>query len=132
MNSTEKMVLELHAAGKSIPDIAARIRRTESTVYMYLNRHNLSPSKNRKMRELGISARRIKQVRNKARVGNRIRVKSVKTVVLGNENAKLISVPVLARVISTASRYFCLVELPGGTRECILWIDMVGEGPDKY
>lgn len=25
MNSTEKMVLELHAAGKSIPDIAARI-----------------------------------------------------------------------------------------------------------
>lgn len=132
MNSTEKMVLELHAAGKSIPDIAARIGRTESTVYMYLNRNNLSPSKNRKMRELGISARRIKQIRNKARVGNRIRVKSVKTVVLGDENAKLISVSVLARVISTASKYFCLVELPSGTRECILWIDMVGESLDRY
>lgn len=48
MNSTEKMVLELHAAGKSIPDIAARIGRTESTVYMYLSRHGLNPSKSRK------------------------------------------------------------------------------------
>ena len=109
MNSTEKMVLELHIAGKSIPDIAARIGRTESTVYMYLSRHGLNPSKCRKRPELGIGSWRIKQARNKARVGNRIRVKSVKTVVLGNENAKLISVPVLARVISTASKYFCLV-----------------------
>ena len=40
--------------------------------------------------------------------------------------------PVLARVISTASKYFCLVELPGGTQECILWIDMVGENLDRY
>ena len=129
MNSTEKMVLELHAAGKSIPDIAARIGRTESTVYMYLSRHGLNPSKRP---ELGIGSWRIKQARNKARVGNRIRVKSVKTVMLGNENAKLSSVPVLARVISTASKYFCLVELPSGTRECILWIDMVGENLDRY
>ena len=132
MNSTEKMVLELHTAGKSIPDIAARIGRTESTVYMYLSRHGLNPSKCRKRPELGIGSWRIKQARNKARVGNRIRVKSVKTVVLGDENAKLISVSVLARVISTASKYFCLVELPSGTRECILWIDMVGESLDRY
>ena len=132
MNDTEKMVLDLHAAGKSIPDIAARIGRTESTAYMYLSKHGLNPSKSRKRRELGISSWRIKQARNKARVGNRIRVKSVKTVVLGNENAKLVSVPVLARVISTANKYFCLVELPGGTRECILWIDMVGDGLDRY
>ena len=104
MNSTEKMVLELHAAEKSIPDIAARIGRTESTVYMYLSRHGLNPSKCRKRPELGIGSWRIKQARNKARVGSRIRVKSVKTVVLGDENAKLISVPVLARVISTASK----------------------------
>lgn len=75
MNSTEKMVLELHAAGKSIPDIAARIGRTESTVYMYLSRHGLNPSKRRKRPELGIGSWRIKQARNKARVGNRIRVK---------------------------------------------------------
>ena len=121
MNSTEKMVLELHAAGKSISDIAARIGRTESTVYMYLSRHGLNPSKCRKRPELGIGSWRIKQARNKARVGSRIRVKSVKTVV-----------SVLARVISTASKYFCLVELPSGTRECILWIDMVGENLDRY
>ena len=63
MNSTEKMVLELHDAGKSIPDIAARIGRTESTVYMYLSRHGLNPSKSRKKRELGISSWRIKQTR---------------------------------------------------------------------
>ena len=132
MNSTEKMVLELHTAGKSIPDIAARIGRTESTGYMYLSRHGLNPSKCRKRPELGIGSWRINQARNKARVGNRIRVKSVKMVVLGDENAKLISVPVLARVISTASKYFCLVELPSGTRECILWIDMVGESLDRY
>ena len=42
MNDIEKMVLDLHAAGKSIPDIAARIGRTESTVYMYLSRHGLN------------------------------------------------------------------------------------------
>lgn len=135
MNSTEKMVLELHTAGKSIPDIAARIGRTESTVYMYLSRHGLNPSKCRKRPELGIGSWRIKQARNKARVGSRIRVKSVKTVVLGDENAKLISVSVLARVISTASKYFCLVELPAapGSAFCGLiwsaraWTDTEGE-----
>lgn len=132
MNDTEKMVLNLHAAGKSIPDIAARIGRTESSVYMYLSRHGLNPSKSWKRRDLGISSWRIKQARNKAHVGSQIRVRSVKTVVLGNESAKLISVPVLVRVISTASKYFCLVELPGGTQECILWIDMVGENLDRY
>ena len=131
MNNTEKMVLELHAAGKSIPDIAARIGRTESTVYMYLSRHGLNPSKCRKRPELGIGSWRIKQARNKARVGSRIRVKSVKTVVLGDENAKLISVSVLARVISTASKYFCLVA--HGSASCGLiwsaraWTDTEGE-----
>lgn len=38
----------------------------------------------------------------------------------------------LAKVLSSENPYFCLVELPGGTRESILWIDMVGENLDRY
>ena len=37
MNSTEKMVLELHAAGKSIPDIAARIAEREQSLMAKLH-----------------------------------------------------------------------------------------------
>ena len=50
----------------------------------------------------------------------------------GEGNVKQGSVPVMARVLSKASKYFCLVELPGGTQECILWTDMVGETMDRY
>ena len=39
---------------------------------------------------------------------------------------------VRVKVLSTDSKYFCLVELPGGARESILWIDMVGENLDRY
>ena len=133
MNDTEKMVLDLHAAGKSIPDIAARIGRRESTVYMYLSRNGLSPSKSKKNRQQGISSWRIKQVRRKAQEGKRMRVESVKAFMFGDIPARgRNGMPVLARVVSAASEYFCLVELPGGTRECILWIDMVGESLDRY
>ena len=129
-NRTEERVLKLYTEGKSVVDIAGRIGITESTVYTYLSR-NGKPQRS-KNRAQGISTWRITQARNKAREGSRIRVKSVKTLMFGDGNIKLGSVPVMARVLSKASKYFCLVELPGGTRECILWTDMVGEGMDRY
>ena len=130
MNKTEKMVLILHEKGISVSDIAARLGKRESTVYTYLSKNG--KSHRRQKSQLGISTQRIKQVRNRAQVGNRIRVKSVKTLMFGDGNIKQGSVPVMAKVLSKANRYFCLVELPGGTRECILWIDMVGENLDRY
>ena len=59
-------------------------------------------------------------------------MKSVKALMFGDGNIKLGSMPVMARVLSKDSRYFCLVELLGGTRECIMWTDMVGESMDQY
>lgn len=130
MNKTEKMVLILHEKGISVSDIAARLGKRESTVYTYLSKNG--KSHRRQKSQLGISTQRIKQVRNRAQVGNRIRVKSVKALMFGDGNIKQGSVPVMAKVLSKTNRYFCLVELPGGTRECILWIDMVGENLDRY
>lgn len=130
MNKTEKMVLILHEKGISVSDIAARLGKRESTVYTYLSKNG--KSHRRQKSQLGISTQRIKQVRNRAQVGNRIRVKSVKALMFGDGNIKQGSVPVMAKVLSKANRYFCLVELPGGTQECILWIDMVGENLDRY
>ena len=130
MNKTEKMVLILHEKGISVSDIAARLGKRESTVYTYLSKNG--KSHRRQKSQLGISTQRIKQVRNRAQVGNRIRVKSVKALMFGDGNIKQGSVPGMAKVLSKANRYFCLVELPSGTRECILWIDMVGENLDRY
>lgn len=130
MNETERLVMKLYAEGKSVADIAGRLGKKESTVYTYLTK-NGQPQRKKKS-QLGISAWRIKQVRNRAKEGKRIRVKSVKSLMFGEGNVKQGSVPVMARVLSKASKYFCLVELPGGTQECILWTDMVGESMDRY
>ena len=121
MNETERLVMKLYGEGKSVADIAGRLGKKESTVYTYLTK-NGQPQRKKKS-QLGISAWRIKG-------GSKIRVKSVK--ILGEGNIKHKSVPVMARVLSKASKYFCLVELPGGTQECILWTDMVGETMDRY
>lgn len=129
-NSTEKLVLQLYMEGKPVADIADKIGKTESTVYTYLSR-NGKPQRS-KNRAQGISTWRITQARNKAQVGKWIRVKSVKRLMFGEGNIKLGGVPVMARVLSKASKHFCLVELPGGTQECILWTDMVGESMDRY
>ena len=129
-NSTEKLVLQLYMEGKSVADIADKIGKTESTVYTYLSR-NGKPQRS-KNRAQGISTWRITQARNKAQFGKWIRVKSVKRLSCGEGNIKLGGVPVMAMVLSKASKHFCLVELPGGTRECILWTDMVGESMDRY
>lgn len=129
-NSTEKLVLQLYMEGKSVADIADKIGKTESTVYTYLSR-NGKPQRS-KNRAQGISTWRITQARNKAQVGKWIRVKSVKRLMFGEGNIKLGGVPVMAMVLSKASKHFCLVELPGGTQECILWTDMVGESMDRY
>ena len=128
MNETERLVMKLSGEGKSVADIAGRLGKKESTVYTYLTK-NGQPQRKKKS-QLGISAWRIKQARNRAKEGSKIRVKSVK--ILGEGNIKHKSVPVMARVLSKASKYFCLVELPGGTQECILWTDMVGETMDRY
>ena len=128
MNETERLVMKLYGEGKSVADIAGRLGKKESTVYTYLTK-NGQPQRKKKS-QLGISAWRIKQARNRAKEGSKIRVKSVK--ILGEGNIKHKSVPVMALVLSKASKYFCLVELPGGTQECILWTDMVGETMDRY
>ena len=128
MNETERLVMKLYGEGKSVADIAGRLGKKESTVYTYLTK-NGQPQRKKKS-QLGISAWRIKQARNRAKEGSKIRVKSVK--ILGEGNIKHKSVPVMARVLSKASKYFCLVELPGGTQECILWTDMVGETMGRY
>lgn len=84
MNETERLVMKLYGEGKSVADIAGRLGKKESTVYTYLTK-NGQPQRKKKS-QLGISAWRIKQARNRAKEGSKIRVKSVK--ILGEGNIK--------------------------------------------
>ncbi len=137
MNTTEKMVLTLYGDGTSVADIAERLRITDKTVYAYLHKHGVNQRKQcaNVFHQFGISRYRISQARRKTQEGSRIRVKSVKASMYGDLDGKIRKgcIPkTSAKVLSTASKYFCLVELPGGTIESILWIDMVGETLDRY
>lgn len=86
-------------------------------------------------RRIGIGRRRIERLRRKTRVGSIIPVRSVKASIFGSfdGDVKKGSTPIVrAKVLSTDSKYFCLVQLSGGAIESILWIDMLGTSLDKY
>ena len=86
-------------------------------------------------RRIGIGRRRIERVRRKTRVGSIIPVRSVKASIFGSfdGDVKKGSTPIVrAKVLSTDSKHFCLVQLPGGVIESILWIDMLGLNLSSY
>ena len=137
MNNTEKKVIGLYGDGMAVKDISERLEISDKTVYHYLHINGINQRKQceRVSQQFGIGLHRIKQVRRSTKEGSRIRVRSVKTSMYGDFDGKVrkgCEPKVRAKVLSTASKYFCLVELPGGVRESILWIDMVGENLDRY
>lgn len=137
MNATERTVLRLYGDGMTVKEISKQIGIVEQMVYQYLRINGVNQRKQcvSVSRQFGIGMYRIKQVRRTTQEGSRIRVRSVKSSMYGDFGGKIKkgSTPrVPVKVLSTSSKYFCLVELPGGTRESILWIDMVGEKLDRY
>ena len=137
MNETERSVLGLYGDGRTVKEISNQIGIGEQLVYQYLRINGVNQRKQcaSVSRQFGIGSRRINQVRRTTREGSRIRVRSVKASMYGDFEGKIKkgSIPkVPAKVLSTASKYFCLVELPGGTLESILWIDLVGENLERY
>ena len=137
VNRTEQMVIDLYGQGKAISEIANRIGRTDSTVYMYLRKNGLMErttqhQQEEEKRRQGLNFWKLNRMRRQTRVGKRIRVQSVKALMCLNESGNRNSIPAMARVVSTDSKYFCLVELPSGIRECVLWADMVGSEMDRY
>ena len=137
MNETERTVLRLYGDGMSVQDISERIGISQQQVYQYLRLNGITQRKQCTSisHQFGIGRYRINQVRAATMEGSRIRVRSVKASIYGDFDGKIrkgCTPKITAKVLSTASKYFCLVELPGGTRESILWIDMVGETLDRY
>ena len=137
MNETERTVLRLYGDGMTAKEISLQIRISENMVRQYLRVNGVRKKKDCLFasRQFGIAPNRIDQVRRSTKEGSRIRVRSVKASMYGDIDEKVrkgCEPKVRAKVLSTASKYFCLVELPGGARESILWIDMVGENLDRY
>ena len=137
MNETERTVLRSYGDGMTVREISNQIGISENTVRQYLRTNGVRKKKDCLFigRQFGIAINRINQVRKSTQEGSRIRVRSVKASMYGDFDGKIkkgCTPKATAKVLSTASKYFCLVELPGGTRESILWIDMVGETLDRY
>lgn len=137
MNATERTVLRLYGDGMTVREISNQIGIREGMARQYLRVNGVRKKQDCLFisRQSGIAINRINQVRKSTREGSRIRVRSVKASMYGDFDGKIkkgCTTKVTAKVLSTTSKYFCLVELPGGTRESILWIDMVGETLDRY
>lgn len=137
MNETERSVMRLYGDGATVREISNQIGISAGMVRQYLRANGVKKRKNCFLlaAQSGIAINRINQVRKLTQEGSRIRVRSVKASMYGDFDGKIkkgCTPKVTAKVLSTASKYFCLVELPGGTRESILWIDMVGEKLDRY
>lgn len=137
MNETERSVMRLYGDGATVREISNQIGISAGMVRQYLRANGVKKRKNCLLlaAQSGIAINRINQVRKLTQEGSRIRVRSVKASMYGDFDGKIkkgCTPKVTAKVLSTASKYFCLVELPGGTRESILWIDMVGEKLDRY
>lgn len=137
MNETERNVMRLYGDGATVREISNQIGISAGMVRQYLRANGVKKRKNCLLlaAQSGIAINRINQVRKLTQEGSRIRVRSVKASMYGDFDGKIkkgCTPKVTAKVLSTASKYFCLVELPGGTRESILWIDMVGETLDRY
>ena len=137
MNATERTVLRLYGDGMTVREISNQIGISEGMARQYLRVNGVRKKQDCLFisRQSGIAINRINQVRKSTLEGSRIRVRSVKASMYGDFDGKIkkgCTPKVTAKVLSTTSKYFCLVELPGGTRESILWIDMVGETLDRY
>lgn len=137
MNETERSVMRLYGDGATVREISNQIGISAGMVRQYLRANGVKKRKNCLLlaAQSGIAINRINQVRKLTQEGSRIRVRSVKASMYGDFDGKIkkgCTPKVTAKVLSTASKYFCLVELPSGTRESILWIDMVGETLDRY
>ena len=137
MNETERNVMRLHGDGMTVKEVSNQIGISAGMVRQYLRTNGVRKKQDCLLasHQYGIAANRINQLRKLTRVGSRISVRSVKASMYGDFDGKTkkgCTPKVTAKVVSTASKYFCLVELPSGTRESILWIDMVGETLDRY
>ena len=137
MNATERTVLRLYGDGMTVKEISKQIGIVEQLVYQYLRINGVRKKKDCLFtsRQFGITFNRINQVRKSTQEGSRIRVRSVKASMYGEFDGKIrkgCTPKVAVKVLSTSNKYCCLVELPSGTRESILWIDMVGEKLDRY
>ena len=137
MNKTERNVMRLYGDGMTVKEVSNQIGISTGMVRQYLRANGVRKKQDCLLasRQYGIAVNRINQVRKLTQEGTLIRVRSVKAYMYGDVDGKIkkgCTPKVTAKVLSTASKYFCLVELPGGTLESILWIDMVGETLDRY
>lgn len=135
MTRIERDVLTLYGDGMSTIDIANRLGITRQWVYECLSRNHVRMRKKcgTILSGRGISAWRIVELRKKTKPGQRILVKSTRNALYGDgEKQQHVRPRILVKVISNANPYFCLVELPSGMKESILWIDLIGENLDRY
>lgn len=74
-----------------------------------------------------VTAREIAQIRAEVRVGDKIPLRSVKIAKAVSGTEPTNGRRATGVVVSTSNRRFCIVELPKGEKECILWTELVAQ-----
>jgi len=72
----------------------------------------------------GITQEDIERLRKKIKVGDRIRVQTLKGADMERMNGRYYGVERRAVVVGKYP-HFVMVELPDGTKESVLWVDLV-------
>lgn len=75
----------------------------------------------------GITGAEIAAVRKNTRIGERVRVVSCKCLDFGDRRSKtkLEGAPRMATVTDTGYPHFCMVRLPSGVVDSVLWSELV-------
>ncbi|WP_432629012.1 hypothetical protein [Brotaphodocola sp.] len=81
--------------------------------------------KEKRLRATAISAEKIAEVRKETRVGDTIPLRSLKISDDINGSGTNNGRATRGTVVSTKNRYFCVVRLPNGVMESVLWSDLV-------
>lgn len=81
--------------------------------------------KEKSLRSSAISTKEIEKIRRKIKVGDIIPLQSLKMAEMLSGTEPTNGRATKGVVVSTKSRYFCVVRLSNGVTEAILWTDLV-------
>lgn len=140
MTEKGKQVLALLEQGKKTREIIDMCGVSKTTVTTYRKIYRAehpeeetpepdwtpkASEKERRLRATAISAEKIAEVRKETRVGDTIPLRSLKISAAINGSEPTNGRETKGTVMSTKNRYFCIVRLPNGVMESVLWSDLV-------
>lgn len=135
----KKISEELHVSGKTIRTIAQKdgcwikgrrslTNQKSHRVYKAATKvedYNTVGAKERQAREKAAEAVDIEKVRSKIKIGDVLKVRTAKAIVINGDSGNVISGVVRdAVVIDKTNRNFCRIKLPSGVEDSVRWSDI--------